>query len=169
MYYVSNGHYPSTVENFDSNDIFLFIYWLGWIRKIYKINIEGTKIYKICIGRIWWTAVYDATRFLRFGGRTGAKTYVKILSFYCFSYPVLIVYFLQQARLKRRTLTLDDINKFKDFTPGLKKGSSQMFRTLRDKGIISYTEYLFLLSVLTSNSMFRIISNSNYKYIKDIS
>lgn len=38
----------------------------------------------------------------------------------------------------------------KDVTPPLKKGSSQMFRTLRDKGIISYTEYLFLLSILTS-------------------
>lgn len=45
---------------------------------------------------------------------------------------------------------MDDINKMKDATPPLKKGSSQMFRTLRDKGIISYTEYLFLLSILTS-------------------
>lgn len=27
-----------------------------------------------------------------------------------------------------------------------------MFRTLRDKGIISYTEYLFLLSILTSKN-----------------
>lgn len=54
------------------------------------------------------------------------------------------------ARLKRRILTLDDISKFKDVTPPLKKGTSNMFRTLRDKGIISYTEYLFLLSILTS-------------------
>lgn len=29
-----------------------------------------------------------------------------------------------------------------------------MFRTLRDKGIISYTEYLFLLSILTSRFPF---------------
>lgn len=54
------------------------------------------------------------------------------------------------ARLKRRTLTLDEVNKVKDITPPLKKGSSSMFRNLRDKGIISYTEYLFLLSILTS-------------------
>lgn len=56
------------------------------------------------------------------------------------------------ARLKRRILTLDDINKYKDATPPLKNGSSKMFRNLRDKGIISYTEYLFLLSILTSEN-----------------
>jgi calcium uptake protein 3, mitochondrial len=43
-----------------------------------------------------------------------------------------------------------DLEEIRDKVPGLKKGSSQLFRTLRDKGIISYTEYLFLLSVLTS-------------------
>ncbi|PSN36193.1 Calcium uptake protein 3 [Blattella germanica] len=37
----------------------------------------------------------------------------------------------------------------RDATPALNRGSTQMFRTLRDKGIISYTEYLFLLSILT--------------------
>lgn len=41
------------------------------------------------------------------------------------------------ARLKRRILTMDDVNKMKDATPALKKGSSQMFRTLRDKGELS--------------------------------
>lgn len=35
-------------------------------------------------------------------------------------------------------------------TPPLEKGSSRLFRQLREKGVISYTEYLFLLSVLTS-------------------
>lgn len=60
--------------------------------------------------------------------------------------------FSHLARLKRRILTLDDINKYKDATPPLKKGSSEMFRKLRDKGIISYTEYLFLLSILTSKN-----------------
>ncbi|XP_055314029.1 calcium uptake protein 3, mitochondrial isoform X4 [Sitodiplosis mosellana] len=65
-----------------------------------------------------------------------------------------------RPRLKRRTLTLDDINKMKDATPPLKKGSTQMFRTLRDKGIISYTEYLFLLSILTKpKSGFKIAFN----------
>lgn len=69
------------------------------------------------------------------------------------------------ARLKRRTLTLDDINKIKDATPPLKKGSAQMFRNLRDKGIISYTEYLFLLSILTSKFLINFwtqISNTNF-------
>ncbi|CAH2300269.1 calcium uptake 3, mitochondrial isoform X4 [Pelobates cultripes] len=34
-------------------------------------------------------------------------------------------------------------------TPPVWKGSSRFFRTLGDKGIISYTEYLFLLCILT--------------------
>ncbi|KAL0868302.1 hypothetical protein ABMA27_007829 [Loxostege sticticalis] len=54
-----------------------------------------------------------------------------------------------RPRLKRRMLTLKEIEYLRDHTPALKKGSSQMFRNLRDKGIISYTEYLFLLSILT--------------------
>lgn len=54
------------------------------------------------------------------------------------------------ARLKRKQLTEKEIEHIKDHTPSLKKGSSEMFRNLRDKGIISYTEYLFLLSILTS-------------------
>lgn len=54
------------------------------------------------------------------------------------------------ARLKRKTLTEQDVQQIGAATPALKKGSPQMFRTLRDKGIISYTEYLFLLSILTS-------------------
>lgn len=54
------------------------------------------------------------------------------------------------ARLKRHTMTEKDLEGIRDKVPGLKKGSSQLFRSLRDKGIISYTEYLFLLSVLTS-------------------
>ncbi|XP_028166297.1 calcium uptake protein 3, mitochondrial [Ostrinia furnacalis] len=54
-----------------------------------------------------------------------------------------------RPRLKRRVLTLKEIEYLRDHTPALKKGSSQMFRNLRDKGIISYTEYLFLLSILT--------------------
>ncbi|XP_069056786.1 calcium uptake protein 3, mitochondrial isoform X6 [Pleurodeles waltl] len=34
-------------------------------------------------------------------------------------------------------------------TPPVWKGSSKLFRNLRDKGVISYTEYLFLLCILT--------------------
>ncbi|XP_052756924.1 calcium uptake protein 3, mitochondrial isoform X4 [Galleria mellonella] len=54
-----------------------------------------------------------------------------------------------RPRLKRRILTAKEIEQLRDHTPALKKGSPQMFRNLRDKGIISYTEYLFLLSILT--------------------
>ncbi|XP_053692885.1 calcium uptake protein 3, mitochondrial isoform X3 [Sabethes cyaneus] len=65
-----------------------------------------------------------------------------------------------RPRLKRKSLTPEEIQKLKDFTPQLKHGSSQLFRSLRDKGIISYTEYLFLLSVLTKpHSGFRIAFN----------
>ncbi|XP_013098816.1 calcium uptake protein 3, mitochondrial isoform X5 [Stomoxys calcitrans] len=65
-----------------------------------------------------------------------------------------------RPRLKRRILTEQEVLKIKDQTPPLKKGSNQLFRTLRDKGIISYTEYLFLLSVLTKpKSGFRIAFN----------
>jgi hypothetical protein len=56
------------------------------------------------------------------------------------------------ARLKRRTLTQQEIQQLKEITPPLKGGNSQLFRSLRDRGIVSYTEYLFLLSVLTSKS-----------------
>ncbi|XP_037030424.1 calcium uptake protein 3, mitochondrial isoform X5 [Bradysia coprophila] len=65
-----------------------------------------------------------------------------------------------RPRLKRKKMTESDIQQIKDNTPPLKKGSSQMFRNLRDKGIISYTEYLFLLSILTKpKSGFKIAFN----------
>ncbi|XP_058062884.1 calcium uptake protein 2, mitochondrial isoform X2 [Anopheles bellator] len=65
-----------------------------------------------------------------------------------------------RPRLKRKSLTQAEIQQLKDYTPPLKHGSSQLFRSLRDKGIISYTEYLFLLSVLTKpHSGFRIAFN----------
>jgi calcium uptake protein 3, mitochondrial len=55
-----------------------------------------------------------------------------------------------RPRLKRKVLTQQEIQSLKEITPDLKHGSQLLFRSLRDKGIISYTEYLFLLSVLTS-------------------
>ncbi|VVC28430.1 Hypothetical protein CINCED_3A019964 [Cinara cedri] len=65
-----------------------------------------------------------------------------------------------RARLKRHTMTEKDLEEIRNKVPVLKKGSSQLFRSLRDKGIISYTEYLFLLSVLTKpQSGFRIAFN----------
>ncbi|XP_065349165.1 calcium uptake protein 3, mitochondrial isoform X1 [Cloeon dipterum] len=65
-----------------------------------------------------------------------------------------------RPRLKRKVLTSKDLDSLKSHTPPLKKGSSNMFRNLRDKGIISYTEYLFLLSILTKpQSGFQIAFN----------
>ncbi|XP_046385288.1 calcium uptake protein 3, mitochondrial isoform X2 [Ischnura elegans] len=65
-----------------------------------------------------------------------------------------------RARLKRRKLTAKELESMKNSTPSLKEGSTEMFRNLRDRGIISYTEYLFLLSILTKpQTGFRIAFN----------
>ncbi|XP_071638861.1 calcium uptake protein 3, mitochondrial-like isoform X2 [Temnothorax longispinosus] len=54
-----------------------------------------------------------------------------------------------RPRLKRRVLTDQELEVMRNSTSTLRHGSTHMFRNLRDKGIISYTEYLFLLSILT--------------------
>ncbi|XP_075052387.1 calcium uptake protein 3, mitochondrial isoform X5 [Mixophyes fleayi] len=50
---------------------------------------------------------------------------------------------------KWKTLSRQDLNQMLLDTPPVWKGSSRLFRTLGDKGMISYTEYLFLLCILT--------------------
>ncbi|KAL3290083.1 hypothetical protein HHI36_023452 [Cryptolaemus montrouzieri] len=65
-----------------------------------------------------------------------------------------------RPRFKRKILTEKEIEKMKELTPPLNQGTSRLFRSLRDKGIISYTEYLFLLSILTKpQSGFKIAFN----------
>ncbi|XP_057342108.1 calcium uptake protein 3, mitochondrial isoform X3 [Microplitis mediator] len=65
-----------------------------------------------------------------------------------------------RPRYKRRVLTNKDLEMIKNTTPLLQRGNSHMFRNLKDKGIISYTEYLFLLSILTKpQTGFRIAFN----------
>ncbi|PRD20833.1 UNVERIFIED_CONTAM: Calcium uptake protein 3 [Trichonephila clavipes] len=54
-----------------------------------------------------------------------------------------------RPRLKRKILTKKELHSLYDSTPPRRKGNTNLFRSLHDKGIISYTEYLFLLSVLT--------------------
>ncbi|XP_066584516.1 calcium uptake protein 3, mitochondrial isoform X3 [Prorops nasuta] len=54
-----------------------------------------------------------------------------------------------RPRLKRRCLSEKELEVMKNAVPTLRQSSPHMFRNLRDKGIISYTEYLFLLSILT--------------------
>ncbi|KAM4809564.1 calcium uptake protein 3, mitochondrial isoform 1-T1 [Rhinophrynus dorsalis] len=48
-----------------------------------------------------------------------------------------------------RSLSKQELNQMLLDTPPVWKGSSRFFRTLGDKGMISYTEYLFLLCILT--------------------
>ncbi|XP_007258737.2 calcium uptake protein 3, mitochondrial isoform X1 [Astyanax mexicanus] len=59
-----------------------------------------------------------------------------------------------------RSLTKQDLEKMLSDTPPIWKGSSRFFRNLCEKGIISYTEYLFLLCILTKpRAGFRIAFN----------
>ncbi|XP_051505880.1 calcium uptake protein 3, mitochondrial-like isoform X3 [Myxocyprinus asiaticus] len=48
-----------------------------------------------------------------------------------------------------RSLSKQDLDKILSDTPPVWKGSSRLFRNLRERGIIAYTEYLFLLCILT--------------------
>lgn len=65
-----------------------------------------------------------------------------------------------KSRRAWRSLTKKDLDKMLADTPPVWKGSSNMFRTLREQGVISYTEYLFLLCVLTKpHAGFRIAFN----------
>ncbi|CAL1533519.1 unnamed protein product [Lymnaea stagnalis] len=65
-----------------------------------------------------------------------------------------------RARIGRSLLTQSDLDSMLRNTPSLSRGNDKLFRKLHDKGIISYTEYLFLLCVLTKpHSGFRIAFN----------
>lgn len=57
-----------------------------------------------------------------------------------------------KPRLKRRKLADRDISALRDFTPDMAANSDSLFRTLGNRGIISYTEYLFLLTILIKPS-----------------
>ncbi|XP_040000868.1 calcium uptake protein 3, mitochondrial-like isoform X2 [Xiphias gladius] len=58
---------------------------------------------------------------------------------------------MSEPRNKRpwRSLTKQELEKILLETPPVWRGSSKLFRNLRERGIISYTEYLFLLCILT--------------------
>lgn len=59
-----------------------------------------------------------------------------------------------------RSLTKKELDKILSATPPVYKGSSNMFRNLREQGVISYTEYLFLICILTKpHAGFRIAFN----------
>jgi hypothetical protein len=58
---------------------------------------------------------------------------------------------LLTARLKRRILTQKELKAIKDVTPTLHKGSTQLFRQLRDKGMLSFILLQVLLVVLNAD------------------
>ena len=53
-----------------------------------------------------------------------------------------------KPRMKRRNLSERDLEAFQTSTPVIRHNSDTLFRDLGNKGIISYTEYLFLLTIL---------------------
>ncbi|XP_033830154.2 calcium uptake protein 3, mitochondrial isoform X2 [Periophthalmus magnuspinnatus] len=65
-----------------------------------------------------------------------------------------------KSRKGWRSLTKKELDKILSDTPPIWKGSSNMFRNLRERGVISYTEYLFLICILTKpHAGFRIAFN----------
>ncbi|XP_010344391.1 calcium uptake protein 3, mitochondrial isoform X2 [Saimiri boliviensis] len=59
-----------------------------------------------------------------------------------------------------KSLSKQELNQMLAETPPVWKGSSKLFRNLKEKGVISYTEYLFLLCILTKpHAGFRIAFN----------
>ncbi|CAK6974168.1 calcium uptake protein 3%2C mitochondrial [Scomber scombrus] len=69
---------------------------------------------------------------------------------------------LNEPKSKRtwKSLTKKELDKMLADTPPVWKGSSNLFRNLRERGVISYTEYLFLLCILTKpQAGFRIAFN----------
>nr|XP_020451178.1 calcium uptake protein 3, mitochondrial-like isoform X2 [Monopterus albus] len=60
----------------------------------------------------------------------------------------------------RKSLTKKELDKMLADTPPVWKGSSNLFRNLHERGVISYSEYLFLLCILTKpHAGFRIAFN----------
>ncbi|XP_068181663.1 calcium uptake protein 3, mitochondrial isoform X5 [Antennarius striatus] len=65
-----------------------------------------------------------------------------------------------KSRRTWKSLTRKELEKMLADTPPVWKGSSNMFRNIHERGIISYTEYLFLLCILTKpHAGFRIAFN----------
>ncbi|XP_052401416.1 calcium uptake protein 3, mitochondrial-like isoform X2 [Carassius gibelio] len=58
---------------------------------------------------------------------------------------------MSEPRIRKpwKSLNKQELEKILSDTPPVWKGTSKLFRNLRERGIIAYTEYLFLLSILT--------------------
>ncbi|VDM57889.1 unnamed protein product [Angiostrongylus costaricensis] len=62
-----------------------------------------------------------------------------------------------RERVYRRVLKEDDVKQMLKSTPPFRSGSNRLFRTLDQNGLISYAEYIFLLTLMTkSKSSFKI-------------
>ncbi|ELU03948.1 hypothetical protein CAPTEDRAFT_173112 [Capitella teleta] len=67
---------------------------------------------------------------------------------------------IPRPRAGRSTLDRRSVERYLRNTPSRAKGSTSLFRDLHDNGLVSYTEYLFLLCVLTKpRSGFQIAFN----------
>ncbi|NWV31057.1 MICU3 protein, partial [Grantiella picta] len=66
----------------------------------------------------------------------------------------------KQEFYNSKTAKKNELNQILMETPPVWKGSSKLFRNLNERGVISYTEYLFLLCILTKpHAGFRIAFN----------
>lgn len=60
-----------------------------------------------------------------------------------------MMYTTPRPRISRAILTKEYVDEIISSTPPLSKNSDKLFRDLRERGLISYTEFLFLLSAMT--------------------
>lgn len=63
----------------------------------------------------------------------------------------LIMLRMVTDRIRRAEVTEEEIQKWLRRTPGKHGAAKDLFRKIDNRGLISFTEYLFLLSVLISN------------------
>lgn len=74
------------------------------------------------------------------------------------------ILFTKKARVRRKLLTKENYDSYLKNTPSRRYGSNRLFRNLEDRGIISYSEYLFLLCVITSKYLKMNIFGINVLY-----
>ncbi|CAK5091455.1 unnamed protein product [Meloidogyne enterolobii] len=71
-----------------------------------------------------------------------------------------------RERTFRNVINKNQVKKFIQNTPPLRRGNSKMFSELGDKGIISYAEYLFLVTLLTSIFLLNLLRSNFSKVFK---
>ncbi|VEN59081.1 unnamed protein product [Callosobruchus maculatus] len=72
-----------------------------------------------------------------------------------------MIYTEPRPRIQRKHIRDNEMDFIKSNTPTVEKGSSKLFRDIHHHGIISYVEYLFLLSMLCKHrSQFKIAFNA---------